>query len=212
MDKAQCPACARLQEPRLICSFCGAPLAAELDCFAALGLPQRLTLDPAQLEHLYHDLGRRLHPDRFANQPAAVQAASLKSTALLTRAFRTLREPVSRGLYWLELRGEKLSADNKQVPPTLVELIFELQEALAELRTAAPAERDGLVAAMRQRRQELTEALAGALRELTANFARWDEGGDPVHLTRELKEILSHIAYLRSVLRDVDRELGDGTI
>src|ERR1700758_2425207 len=137
MTQAECPSCARLQEPRLICSHCGVPQAAELDYFAALGLPRRLTLDSKQLETLYHDLGRRLHPDRFADSSRQVRAASLAATALLTRAFRTLRDPVSRGLYWLELHGEKLARDNKKVPPELAELIFEVQEAISDLQDAS---------------------------------------------------------------------------
>ena len=62
----QCPSCARPSEPRLTCPECGAPLGAELDLFAALGLPRKLTLDPRELERIYHEAGRRIHPDRFA--------------------------------------------------------------------------------------------------------------------------------------------------
>src|SRR5271156_2251134 len=124
----QCSSCARLSEPRLTCPECGAPLGAELDCFAALDLPRQLAPDPRELESIYHEAGRRIHPDRFAAATPAVRQASLKSTALLTRSYRTLRDPVSRGRYWLELRGEKLSDDNKQVPIELGGVGFEVQE------------------------------------------------------------------------------------
>jgi len=93
----KCQSCAHVQEPRLLCVECGAPLGAPLDLFAALRLPRKLTLDPAQLEQTYHDLGRRVHPDRFAGSDATLRDLSLRSTALLTRAYRTLRDPVSRG-------------------------------------------------------------------------------------------------------------------
>src|SRR5438105_1852027 len=101
----QCPSCARLSEPRLVCSQCGGPLAAEIDSFAALGLSRKLVIDPAALERAYHDLSRRIHPDRFASSPPAVRDASLKGTAVLTRSYRTLRDPVNRAIYWLELNG-----------------------------------------------------------------------------------------------------------
>src|ERR1700683_927605 len=111
----KCPSCERDQEARLLCANCGAPLGVTLDLFAALGLPQILTLDPSELEQVYHDLGRRIHPDRFANGSVSLRARSLRGTALLTRAYRTLRDPVSRGLYWLELNGYKLADNNKSV-------------------------------------------------------------------------------------------------
>jgi len=211
MTQAQCPSCARLQEPRLICSHCGAPLAAELDYFAALGVPRRLTLDPAQLETLYHDLGRRLHPDRFADNPAQICAASLSATALLTRAFRTLRDPVGRGLYWLELHGEKLASDNKQVPAELAELIFEVQETLSELRDAelnGGDENETLRAQIMVSKAGIDASLQETLDELERNFTRWDAGvnHDP-GLIVQLKAILSRIAYLRTLARDVERAL-----
>jgi molecular chaperone HscB len=193
----------------LICPDCGSPLTAELDCFATLGLPRRLTIDPDRLEELYHQLGRRLHPDRFAASPQAVRDASLKSTALLTRSYRTLRDPVSRGLYWLELNGQKLAENNKTVPPEIAELVFEVQEKLAELREANSGSARALTASMGQTRSELHESMARANEELAENFARWDrrEPGTEAALSAQLKAILSRIAYLRTLIRDVDRGL-----
>jgi molecular chaperone HscB len=211
MTQAQCPACARLQEPRLFCSNCGAPLAVELDYFAALGLPRHLTIDLQHLENLYHDLGRRVHPDRFADSAGPVRNASLSATALLTRAFRTLRDPVSRGLYWLQLHGEKLATNNKKVPPELAELIFEVQETLAELRACgagADVDKVGLQAQVMERKQSLGVSLHDTFAELENNFAKWDGAvsANP-ELIVQLKGTLSRIAYLRTLLRDVDREL-----
>src|SRR5216684_2370553 len=206
---ALCPSCGRPQKTGLLCAECGAPLEAELDYFAALGLPRLLTIDLAELERTYHELGRRIHPDRFANQPAAVRAASLKGTALLTRSYRTLRGPVARGLYWLELHGQKLAENNKAVPPELAELVFEVQEQLAELREAGEG-RNELVEEVRQRRADVQQLMNAAHIELQENFEQWSSAirsSDDASLIVDLKKTLSKIAYLRTLLRDTDREL-----
>lgn len=208
----QCPSCARPCEPRLTCPQCGAPLGVEVDLFAALDLPRRLALDPRELERLYHEAGRRIHPDRFATGTAAVRQASLKSTALLTRSYRTLRDAVSRGRYWLELMDEKLAENNKRVPPELAELVFEVQEQLGELRGAHNGTANALGAAMKTRRAELERLVTTTQEELERNFARWDDGaGERQELVNELKSALSRIAYLRTLTRDVDRALDSAT-
>lgn len=204
----QCPSCARPCEPRLTCPGCGSPLGVELDCFAALGLRRKLVIDPGMLERVYHEAGRRIHPDRFAFGTPAVRQASLKSTALLTRAYRTLRDPVSRGRYWLELMGEGLAENNKQVPPEMAALVFEVQEQLGELRDAGEGTSNGLAAAVSGRRAELEASMKLAREELERNFARWDGAeGERGALVAELKAALSTIAYLRTLTRDVDRAL-----
>jgi molecular chaperone HscB len=207
----RCPSCARQQEPQLICRDCGSPLALEVDYFAALGFPRRLTLGASQLERAYHERGRLLHPDRFAVESQAIREASLASTALLTRSYRTLRDPVSRGRYWLELRGEKLAEDNKRVPTDIAALVFEVQEELAELRDSIASNRSAsekLVTAIRERRQTLQSSLDEELKQLEKNFAEWDgQAADSAGLTQNLKATLSIIAYLRTLIRDVDREL-----
>jgi molecular chaperone HscB len=197
-------------------------MGATLDLFAALGLPRQLSIDSTRLEQVYHDLGRRIHPDRFANRAANLRDASLRGTALLTRAYRTLRDPVSRGLYWLELNGYKLAENNQSVPADLAEMVFEVQEQLADLREARDGEgeaADRLRTRIEDRRAELHGAIEAARQELAQNFARWDalpdthgvqsdaDAGKHDGLVAELKSILSKIAYLRTLTRDIDREL-----
>jgi molecular chaperone HscB len=204
----ECLSCGRRQEPSLICAECGSPLAAPIDCFAALGLPRQLIIDLDALEHRYHELSRKIHPDRFASKGPKVRDASLRATATLTRSYRTLRDPVARGLYWLELNGEKLAENNKRVPPELAELVFEVQEQLAEMQLSsdpeAALERATEIAA---RRIELQFKMDERLVELDRNFAKWDQPADQKMLTLELKTTLSNIAYLRTLIRDVDRAL-----
>jgi molecular chaperone HscB len=204
----ECPSCGRRQEPLLICADCGAPLAAPLDCFAALGIPRTLTIDLEALERRYHDLSRKLHPDRFVSKGVAVRDASLRATATLTRSYRTLRDPVSRGLYWLELHGEKLAENNKRVPPEIAELVFEVQEQLAEMQLSPdPEAAHELATEVTARRVQLQFAMDERLAELELHFAKWDQPADAKMLTLELKTILSNIAYLRTLIRDVDRAL-----
>ena len=201
----KCPSCAAQIAPQLVCPQCGAPLPQDLDCFAALGIPRNLTIDPEQLETAYHKLSRKVHPDRFATKSAALRDSSLRATSLLTRAYRTLRDPVGRGLYWLELNGDKLSDNNNRVPPDLAELVFEVHERLEELpRNPSCESRRGI----ESRRLALQGALNDANAHLADNFGKWSgERTDRKALTDDLKSILSRIAYLRTLIRDVDRAL-----
>jgi molecular chaperone HscB len=211
----KCQSCGCEQEPRLLCNECGAPLSANLDLFAALGLPRKLTLEPARLEQIYHDLGRRIHPDRFADKSIKLRDASLRGTALLTRAYRTLRDPVSRGLYWLELSGHKLADNNKNVPADLAEMVFEVQDQLTDLRAARDGEEgemERLRGGVDERRADLNRMIQAAHGELAENFLSWDAAdrdgtARPDALVMELKIVLSKIAYLRTLIRDIDREL-----
>ncbi len=141
----------------------------------------------------------------------AVRDASLRATALLTRSYRTLRDPIARGLYWLELHGEKLAENNKHVPPDLAELVFDVQEHLAELRDVVGNgdSFNKLATQVSEKRTEVQALMDEGLGELERNFARWDtsKAAQESMLKLELKAILSKIAYLRTLLRDVDRAL-----
>ena len=99
-------------------------------------------------------------------------------------------------------------------------MVFEVQEQLVDLRAAREdgrGEAEGLRGAVDERRTELNRMIEGAQRELAQNFARWDapnaqqaravrDDADRDALVMELKTVLSKIAYLRTLIRDIDRE------
>jgi molecular chaperone HscB len=194
----------------LVCPGCEAPqpLARDTDLFRVLGLPRSLVIHAADLERRYHAASRAVHPDR--HQAAGPQAGTLAVTAsaAVNRAYRTLRDPVARARYWLELHGMRLGDDNNRVPPALAALVFETQEKLEEL---AGARR---VLAIRQEvdavRVDIRDRVTASEQELVAQGAAWERDGvaaAPATLA-DLKRRLSEISYLRSLLGDIDAALG----
>lgn len=194
----------------LLCSRCEAvqPLPSQLDYFRVLGVKRNPALDESALATRYYELSRRLHPDLYQTASVQEREASLHNSALVNRAYRTLRNPVQRGVYWLELHGEKLGANNNRVPPQLASLVFAVQEQLEELRDARRAGQQAEVDdALSQLRTQLEEQRAQSQAALTRNFSRWhDDSPETSALLAELKSVLSEMAYLRTLLRDVEKE------
>lgn len=179
----------------------------QVDYFSVLGLPRHPAVDETALTQRYYDLSRRLHPDLHQTGTAEEKEASLNNTALLNRAYRTLRDAVPRGQYWLELQGEHLGKDNNRVPPQLAALVFAVQEKLAEVREARAAGRATAVQAeLAQIRADLESQMESLRTALTENLAQWNGDGGAPELLRNLKNLLSEIAYLRTLLRDVEKE------
>ena len=75
------------------------------DYFAFLGVPRKLNLDAADLEQRFRALSRQFHPDYFYNATPAERRASLERSSYLNDAYRTLKQPITRIEYLLELEG-----------------------------------------------------------------------------------------------------------
>ena len=187
------------------CESCHAPqpLPADTDHFAVLGLRRALVVDGADLERRYHDASRLVHPDRHQNGDAEALRLSVTTSAAVNRAYRTLREPVARGRYWLELHGRALAKDNNRVPPALATRVFEVQELLEELRDES---RSGIRADVEAAHAEITGRLETRRKELEECYRRWSDATSEAVLD-ELKLRLSEIAYLWTLSRDVDEAL-----
>src|SRR5262245_556011 len=156
----------------MVCPACGAPqpLAADTDHFALLAIPRTLTVDLEEIERRYHSLSRGAHPDRHQAAEPRARQLSIALTAELNRAYRTLRDPVARGRYWLTLHGSPLGANNNHVPPSLAALVFETQEAIEVLREQPSSDR-------RDRGASLHAGIAARIRDLegarTTRCAAW---------------------------------------
>src|SRR5205814_8438355 len=75
------------------------------DYFSFLGVQRKLNLDAAELEQRFRTLSRQFHPDYFYNATPAERRASLDRSSYLNNAYRTLKQPISRIEYLLELEG-----------------------------------------------------------------------------------------------------------
>jgi molecular chaperone HscB len=202
----ECWRCAERTGLHLACLACEAPqpIAPDADLFTVLGLPRRLTVTRDELERRYLEASRAVHPDRHQTADARTRDLSLAASAVVNTAYRTLRDPVERGRYWLELNGEALGRDNNSVPPALAELVFETQEALESFRSGG-ASRDSVAAT----HETLAERLRAEVRELEARYVAWDAAdAAAAPVLAELKRRLSEIAYLGTLVEDVDEALG----
>lgn len=208
-DPVRCWRCNDVHPVSLFCPHCQAlqQLPPQVDYFSVLGIPRNPVVDEAALTQRYYDLSRRLHPDLYQTGTPEEKEASLQNTALLNRAYRTLRDIVQRGQYWLELQGEQIGRENNRVPPALAALVFEVQEQLAEAReNRAEKKGEAATAALATSRAEVHAQLERSRTTLADNLVQWSDGSGTPTLLQQLKTCLSEIAYLRTLLRDIDKE------
>ena len=203
-----CPHCSKIQPPP------GG------DYFSVFGLVPQLDLDLGMLEHQFHKLSRKLHPDRFARATSEEKEWSLADTALLNDAYRTLRDPIRRTEYLLKLRGAEIGeehsgkgrTDPSRVPADLLEEVFDLNMQLEEMRAAKKmGEEDP---ALKQSLSEAKKKFDGLLddvdRDLRSQWTAWDDGDESARngAQKTMVALLDRRRYLNNLVRDVTETLG----
>lgn len=134
--------------------------------FQLFSLPQQYRLERERLEARYRELQRGVHPDRYASASDQERRLSVQRAAQINEAFATLKDPLRRARYLLELRGHP--PDDPQAThqdPAFLMQQMALRERLAEVRAAADPirELDALAGEIRQQYRELETQLGEAL-------------------------------------------------
>lgn len=156
-----------------------------MDYFGFFDLPRNLAIDLKDLETRFYRLSRKYHPDLHARKSAEEREQAEESTALLNDAYRVLRDPIARAGYLLKVEGFDIGEQTtKDVPPELLEEIFELNMELEE--GAAKAER---FIEMRER----VDA------EINGKFGEWDAGGKRESLA-DLRGLLNRRKYISNLI------------
>jgi len=183
--------------------------------FEVFGLPRKLSLDLQELQRRFYDLSRRHHPDFHQTADALAQAASLEASALVNRAYRTLRDPLARVEYVVALEeGREVREETSAKPKPPVDLLaemLEVQEALQEAKS------EGLTteaaARLRTERDRLEARRRAEEAAVTEGAAEWDSavdrGADRQPLVDRFKQRLAARAYLRTVIDDLSQALGE---
>ena len=203
-----CPHCSKIQPPP------------GSDFFSVFGLTPRLNLDLPELEHEFHRLSRKLHPDRFARAGENEKQWSLADTALLNDAYRTLKDPIHRTEYLLKLHGAEIGEehsgkdrkDPSRVPADLLEEVFDLNMQLEEMRmerTTGEAD-PALQAGLEQAKRKFDGLLDDVDQDLRAQWQAWDEGDIAVRQAAQktMVALLDRRRYLSNLVRDVTETLG----
>lgn len=201
------------------CPGCGKVLQVpeRSDYFAMFEMPRKLWIEMGPLEQKFLQLSWKLHPDNFVNATPVEREISLKRSSELNDAYRTLRDPVARVEYLLAIEGARKDGETKQqVPPELLEEVFELNESLDELREAKASGSDTtslkhrLEAAEKNFEQKLSEVDG----QLQAAAREWDkaidENADEARrksAMSKLNELLNRRSYVRNLVVNVQKEL-----
>ena len=198
-----CWQCGNAYDQSLFCKLCNALQRPTPDYYRFFGLPKRLAIDGRELQKRFYDMSRILHPDRFLRRAPTERQYSLEATAILNDAYRVLRDPVSRAEYVLTENGFDIGEQrSKDVPPELLEEVFELNMALEELRSGDSGARPQLEEA-RSRFLALRNAIDGELQQL---FEKYDAGGDRAVLA-QIRGILNRRNYIRNLVGEVEKHL-----
>jgi len=190
------------------------PIPPELDHFAFLGLPRKMTLDEAALESSYYDLSRKLHPDFFMNAPISKRILSLEAFARLNSAYKTLKDPILKAIYLVELESGKLEENHATPPVDLLEEILEAQEAADEYRCCKDdAEKAKNVRARLEAAKECFDTQkAGQQASLEGLGELWDSAvgagvEPPADVIDKLRSVLGLRNYIDNILRRVTQAL-----
>ncbi len=101
--------------------------------FELFGLTPAYALDLEHLDGAYRDIQSKIHPDRYANAGDAERRASMQMTTQVNEAYRTLKSPVQRAKYLLELHGVDVGFEtNTAMPREFLMRQMELRERLEE--------------------------------------------------------------------------------
>lgn len=124
----------------LFCSVCGAVQGpGVVDHFTRLCIRPTFEIDRDELERQYFGFQRRLHPDRFVAKSSREKALSQSQATSLNDAYETLKDPLKRAAYLLELLGHPvdLTACGTINDPKLLMEQMEKREAIAEADSVA---------------------------------------------------------------------------
>jgi molecular chaperone HscB len=166
--------------------------------FVLFNLPVGFDVDLAGLTPMYRELQKQYHPDRFAGKPAEQQRHAVQFAALINAAYDTLREPVQRARYLLELAGHPVAIEKSTVGDVdFLAAQMELREELEEVDNLEQ------LAALRK---EVEEWLCNLIREFGIDYAAedWTEAADTVRKMQFMNRFLDELRLTQERLEDAE--------
>jgi molecular chaperone HscB len=150
------------------------------DYFALFQLKPQFKIDRQALESAYLTVQQKVHPDMHAQASDSDKRVSMQLSALANSAYRTLMNPIQRGLYMCARNGVDPQLEtNTAMPAQFLMQQMEWREALDDVRDQ-PSKLDELY-----KEVELTRA--NLLKEVEATI---DQANDYELAATQLRALL----------------------
>ena len=108
-----------------------ANLSASDNYFTFFGLAPRFVFDTSVLDRAYLAIQKEVHPDRHASGSDTEQRLAMQMATYANGAYRTLKDPIARGLYLCQLQGVEADLEtNTAMPAQFLMKQMEWREAL----------------------------------------------------------------------------------
>lgn len=201
---SRCKECGSALVSPLVCLGCTTLQRAEshFNHFSRLGLPLDYNISPAELEKRYLVLARGLHPDQFSQRPADERGLAEQLSAQLNESYKTLRDPVRRAEYLLELAGGPSRDTDKRTPKAFLAEMLEWNEEIE----AAGEGGESKVGKLEQLRAHIGSRLDAAVATLDpafrTAFSAASEDARRAALV-QIRETLNVCAYLQGLTTQI---------
>ena len=104
---------------------------AQMSPFQLFGMKPAFMIDEAKLEAAYQAAMMKVHPDRFADRPAAERRVAEQWSTRINEAFKLLKNPVKRAAWLCENAGRPIEAEtNTRMPADFLMTQIMWREAL----------------------------------------------------------------------------------
>jgi len=165
--------------------------------FELFGLTPGYDLDREALAALHLDLQKVVHPDRFAAATPLEKRLVVQRAAQVNEAYRTLKDPVERARYLLQLHG----IDTEEESNTSMDTAFLMEQMEWRERLDDISNSGEPIAALMAVASQLEQTQRGMHRQLGECFSQGDEqhyrdAADIVRKLRFLQRLQQQVADL----------------
>jgi len=161
--------------------------------FEFIGLPVSYHLDRSELSDRSRDLQKTLHPDRYAHLSDHEQRVAVQYMAYLNEAVATLKTPLLRAQYLLQLQDiDTTNESSTPMDPMFLMQQMELRERLEEVASASEPFEE---------LEELNEEVASMLDRLRTTFVEHYEANDLSAATSDVRKM----QFLEKLVLEIER-------
>lgn len=165
----------------------------DLDYFKVFGLDPGYDLDVRDLAKVFRQAQTILHPDKHSTKAQDQLELSEEWSSLVNSAYQTLKDPLNRALYLLEMKGRPLEEGDVATDATFLAEVMEANEEVADAESSAD------ICALSEHNKKVIKDYE---EEVSKAF-----GANDIDLARDLVSKMKYFCSLQDKIKERELEL-----